>query len=66
MADIHEQRIYIEFCFKLGKMVTETHEIMKNVYGDQCMSRTVVMNGLSNLRMVGSQHEPCVGLPATL
>jgi hypothetical protein len=38
MADIHEQRINIKFCFKLGKMFTETHEMMKNVYGDQRMS----------------------------
>jgi hypothetical protein len=40
MADIHEQRINIKFCSKLGKMFMETHEMMKNVYGDQCMSRT--------------------------
>jgi hypothetical protein len=40
MADIHEQRINIKFCFKLLKTFTETHEMMKNVYGDQCMSHT--------------------------
>jgi hypothetical protein len=40
MADIHKQRINIKFCFKLGKTFTETHEMMKNVYGVQCMSRT--------------------------
>jgi hypothetical protein len=40
MADIHEQRVSMKFCFKLGKMFTETHEMMKNVYGDQCMSHT--------------------------
>jgi transposase len=40
MAVIHEQRINIKFCFKLGKTLTETHEMMKNLYGDQCISRT--------------------------
>jgi hypothetical protein len=56
MADIHEQCINIKFCFKLGKTFTETPEMMKNIYGDQCMSHTVVMNGLSDLRTVSSQH----------
>jgi transposase len=39
MADIHEQRTNIKFWFELGKTFTETHEIMKNVCGDQCISR---------------------------
>jgi hypothetical protein len=38
MADIHMQHINITFCFKLGNMFTETHEMMKNVNVDQCMS----------------------------
>jgi hypothetical protein len=40
MADIHKQHVNIAFCFKLGKTFTEPHEMMKNIYGDQCMSRT--------------------------
>jgi hypothetical protein len=40
MADIHMQHINIKFCFNLGNMFTETHEMMKNVYGDQSMSCT--------------------------
>jgi hypothetical protein len=40
MADVHEQRINIKFCFRLGKTFTKTHEMVKEVYGDQCMSRT--------------------------
>jgi hypothetical protein len=39
MANIYEQCINIKFFFKLGKTFTETDEMMKNVYGDQCMSR---------------------------
>jgi hypothetical protein len=40
MADIHDPHINIKFCFKLGKTFMETHEMMKNVYGDQCISHT--------------------------
>jgi hypothetical protein len=40
MVDILEQRINIKCCCKLGKLFTESHEMMKNVYGDHCMSRT--------------------------
>ncbi|XP_041565913.1 protein GVQW3-like [Drosophila elegans] len=35
-----EQRAGIKFCFKLGKTFTETHKLMKQVYGDDCLSRT--------------------------
>jgi len=35
-----EQRANIKFCFKLGKTFTETHQMMKQVYGDDCLSRS--------------------------
>jgi hypothetical protein len=41
MADIHEQHIDIKFSFKLGNTFMEAHKMMKNIYGDQCMSRTL-------------------------
>ena len=37
-----EQRANIKFCFKLGKTFTETHNLMKQVYGDNCVARTSV------------------------
>lgn len=40
MADIHKQYINNKCCFKLGKTFMETREMLKNVYGEQCMSRT--------------------------
>jgi hypothetical protein len=55
MADIHEQHINIKYCFKLGKTFMETHEMMKNIYGDQRMSHTCCC-GLNDLSTVGSQH----------
>ena len=35
-----EQRANVKFCVKLGKKFAETYELMKKVYGDDCMSRT--------------------------
>ena len=37
-----EQRANIKFCFKLGKSFTETHNLLKQVYSDNCLSRTRV------------------------
>jgi len=33
-----EQRANIKFCFKLGKTAAETVELMRQVYGDNCLS----------------------------
>ena len=37
-----EQRANIKFCVKLEKKFAETYELMKKVYGDDCMSRTQI------------------------
>ena len=37
-----EQRANIKFCVILGKKFTKTYELMKKVYGDDCMSHTQV------------------------
>ena len=37
-----KQRTNIKFRFKLEKKFAETYELMKKVYGDDCMSRTEV------------------------
>jgi transposase len=37
-----EQRVNVKFCLKLGKSATETCDLLKIVYGDQCLSRTQV------------------------
>jgi len=37
-----EQRANIKFCFKIGKTFTETFRLMKQVYGDDCLSRSRV------------------------
>lgn len=37
-----KQRAAIEFCVKLGKSFTETHQMLQTAYGDDCLSRTQV------------------------
>jgi len=37
-----EQRVNVKFCVKLGKSATETYDLLKKVYGDECLFRTQV------------------------
>jgi hypothetical protein len=37
-----EQGAAIKYCVKLKKTATETFEMLKNVYGEECFSRTSV------------------------
>jgi len=37
-----EQRINVKFCVKLGKSATETYDLLKKVYGFECLSCTQV------------------------
>ena len=37
-----EQRINIKFCVKLGKLMTKTLKMLRDVYGDSSMSRARV------------------------
>ena len=37
-----EQRVSAKFCVKLGKFVTETYDLLKKFYGDECLPRTQV------------------------
>jgi len=39
-----EQRANIEFCFKLGKTAAETVELMRQMYGDNCLSRVQIFS----------------------
>jgi hypothetical protein len=67
MADIQEQRINIEFCFKLGNTYTEAHEMMKNAYDDQCMSRTHCYECFKRFKdgRYSTYDEPRLGRPST-
>jgi len=40
MAEVDEQRVCIKFYERLGKMGSETFEMLKQTFGDSCMSRS--------------------------
>jgi hypothetical protein len=39
-----EQQENIKFCAKLGKTRTEIYEVLRTVYGDEALSRSVYLN----------------------
>ena len=39
-AEVDEQRVCIKFCVRLGKMGSETFDMLKQAFGDPCMSRS--------------------------
>jgi hypothetical protein len=45
-----EQRKNMKFCFELGKMATETHEMLVRVYEDAAVSRKMVHKGFERFR----------------
>ena len=40
MAEVDEQRVCIKFCVTWGKTESETFEMLKQAFGDSCMSRS--------------------------
>jgi hypothetical protein len=39
MKQPEEQHVCVKFCSKLGKTLVETFELLKQAYGEECMSR---------------------------
>ena len=59
-----EQRVNMNFCVKLGKSATETYDLLKKVYGDECLSRTGVYGDecLSCTGVYGDECLSCTGV----
>jgi len=51
MVEVDEQRVCIKFCVRLGKTGSETYEMLKQAFGDSCMSRSQIFSGLDVSRM---------------
>jgi len=54
MTDVKEQKIFIKFCFKLGKTASETNRILKEAFGDNDLGQTRSyewFNGFKNGRI---------------
>jgi hypothetical protein len=45
-----EQRAAIKFCVQLKKTATETFEMLKSPYGEECLSRTNAFEWHESLR----------------
>jgi len=59
-----EQHINVNFCVELGKSATETYDLLKKVYGDECLSCTEVFEWFKDGREeTGDDH--CPGRPST-
>ena len=59
-----EQRANIKFCVNLEKKFAETYELMKKVYGDDCMSRTQVYTWFTRFKNVRDDlNDPRPGRP---
>jgi hypothetical protein len=39
MTDVKEQQICIKFCFKLSKMASETHRMLKEAFDDNSLGQ---------------------------
>jgi len=59
-----EQRVNIKFLAKLGKSATETYNLLTEVYGDQCVSRTQVFEWFKEGREY-VEDDPKSGRPST-
>ena len=60
-----EQRLAIKFCFKVGKSVTETPQMVNAAYGDQALSRSKVFRWYGRFRdgREDTEDDPRSGRP---
>jgi hypothetical protein len=40
MVDVKEQRVCVKFCFKLGKSAAQTHQMLKQAFGNDALGQT--------------------------
>jgi len=44
MGDLHEKCVGVKFCFKLGKIFSETFTMLKQPFGNEAMSKHETMS----------------------
>ena len=59
-----QQRVNVKFCVKLGKSIIETYNLLKKIYGDECLSHTQVFNWFKRFKvgreeLGDDQHPTC-------
>lgn len=62
-----EQRVNMKFLVKLGKSATETYTLLKEVYGDECLSRSQVFEWYKKFKegREDIEDDPRPGRPRT-
>jgi hypothetical protein len=50
MSEEKEQGMYAKFCIKLGKNSAETFEMLKTVFGDECLSHAQTFEWLKRFK----------------
>ena len=50
MLDVKEQRVCIKFCCKLGKSVAQTHQMVKQAFGDDALGQTQTFNWFNQFK----------------
>ena len=67
MADFHEQRACIKFCFQLGKTATECCEMLKTAFGDQAMGCSQTFQWFYRFKAgrTSTDDDECSGRPVS-
>ena len=67
MKDLEEQHDSVEFCFKLGKTVTETFQMLQQAYGEDCLSHTQCHEWYQHFKSgrMSIEDDPKSGRPST-
>jgi hypothetical protein len=50
MADLKEQRVFVKFCFLLGKTAAETVTMLKEAFKDEAMGKTQVYEWFNSFK----------------
>ena len=62
-----QQRVYINFCFRLGKTGAETYEMLQAAFGESCLSRSKTFEWYSRFKngRRSFEDDPRPGRPST-
>ena len=67
MEEKVQQRVCIDFCFRLGKTGAETYEMLQAAFGESCLRRSKTFEWYSRFKSGRRYFEddPCPGRPST-
>ena len=67
MEEKVQQRVCIDFCFRLGKTVAETYEMLQAAFGESCLSRSKTFEWYSRFKSGrrSFENDPLPGRPST-